>query len=86
MTVLRKPRFGKIPSLLIHTHARDFIKTVFMSFGKAECLGKSALDVTLDSLKYSDMKRKKKKKKARNLISDFQSESTSGIVFHGTTD
>lgn len=61
MTIFAKLRFSKIPSLLIHTHAHNFIKTVLMRFGKAECLGKSALDVTLDPLKYSDIKRKKRK-------------------------
>jgi len=50
-----------------------------MSFGKSERLGKSVLDVTSESLKYSDIK--KGGGRGRDPISDFQSEPTSGIVF-----
>lgn len=55
--------------MLIPTHAHDFNKAAFTSFGKARCLEKSALDVTLHSLKDSD--RKKKKKGIKSKGSDF---------------
>lgn len=53
------------------------------ALGRAECVEKSALGVTLGSLQYSDIKREKKKKQPRDLISDSQAELTSGIVLPG---